>query len=1032
MPTITTGTGLISGLNISDIVSKLMAIEAKPVTQLQERVKSTTAARTAFMELAARLLALKTASTRFDEKSYFGSAKATSSNENVLTASAKEGAATGTYTFRVSSLATNHQLISRGMADKDQTSVGAGTLTIELGKGALNPTTSLDMLNGGAGVRRGVIRITDRSGRSTDVDLSAAFTVDDVLKAINSQMDVAVQAAVRGDHLVVTDISGGTGRLVVADVGGGKTAADLGIAGSIEEEQIVGAAVLRLGMGTALNVLNDGNGIRREGGADDFSVTLRDGRSIQVNLSGRLQFQTRLEELNNGNGVRLGTIRITNRAGLSATVDLSGATNIEQVVNAINTAKDDTTGASLSLTASAVNSALRITDASLPENAKAASNLIIEDITGFAARDLGIAADKDAARIDGASIYRVRTVGDVVRAINYAAGNDGSLRASIGDDGFRLLLSDSSAGSGATTVQALNGSQAAYDLGLVDPETGATASRRILAGLDTVLLKSLNGGKGVGSGTIQLRAADGTTTALDLSGAETVQDVLDAINATTGVSKVRAELSGSSLGIVVRDMSGSVGSLTVADIGGTLATDLRIAGSGVGKVSSGNLQLQYISEATELSRLNAGKGVANGKFRITNSKGVFQTFDIATDRERTLNDVIKKINAVPGFGVVARINDKGDGILLEDTAGGTSRLTVEESGSTTAADLNILGQADAGKKTIDGSFEIQIAISASDTLQDVAAKINTATKRVGATVINDGSGLDPYRLSVASTASGTAGRVLLDGGDTDLAFSTLVEAQDAVVFFGASRSGAVPIVTSSNTVTSAVDGVTLSLVEVSSSPVTVTVARDTEQMISDLKVFVQTFNDVIGNIAKATEFNATTLARGVLFGDNTVRIVQSRLYSMLTSSVAGADAGYSRLSSVGLTVGSGAKLQFDENKFRSAMEANPEAVSKLFTFEKTTDGKTQKLGIGHVIQKVIDDLTATNTGLLSRQEDNLKSREEMFNERITYMQEMLTRKQAQLERQFQAMETALAAMQEQQSALSGLASMAASMSSSAK
>ena len=55
-------------------------------------------------------------------------------------------------------------------------------------------------LNGGAGVQRGKIRITDRSGAVATIDLSFARTVDDVLQAINSNEDISVTASPTAMH----------------------------------------------------------------------------------------------------------------------------------------------------------------------------------------------------------------------------------------------------------------------------------------------------------------------------------------------------------------------------------------------------------------------------------------------------------------------------------------------------------------------------------------------------------------------------------------------------------------------------------------------------------------------------------------------------------------------------------------------------------------------------------------------------------------------------------------------------------------
>jgi hypothetical protein len=55
-------------------------------------------------------------------------------------------------------------------------------------------------LNGVQGVRRGVIRITDRNGGVADVDLRTATTVNEVLDAINSQSTARVRAGIELEH----------------------------------------------------------------------------------------------------------------------------------------------------------------------------------------------------------------------------------------------------------------------------------------------------------------------------------------------------------------------------------------------------------------------------------------------------------------------------------------------------------------------------------------------------------------------------------------------------------------------------------------------------------------------------------------------------------------------------------------------------------------------------------------------------------------------------------------------------------------
>ncbi len=63
--------------------------------------------------------------------------------------------------------------------------------------GFVDAAASLSELRGGAGIARGKIQITDRSGASREVDLTRAFNVDDVLRQINSTTGIKVNAKVR-------------------------------------------------------------------------------------------------------------------------------------------------------------------------------------------------------------------------------------------------------------------------------------------------------------------------------------------------------------------------------------------------------------------------------------------------------------------------------------------------------------------------------------------------------------------------------------------------------------------------------------------------------------------------------------------------------------------------------------------------------------------------------------------------------------------------------------------------------------------
>jgi len=114
----------------------------------------------------------------------------------------------------------------------------------------ISESTLVTALNGGQGVRRGSIQITDSNGNSATVSLTASdiYTIGDIIDRINRTLagqTTPVQATARindtGDGIVIVDDAGGEGSLTVAEVAGGSTASGLNILGSSAAGEVDGA-----------------------------------------------------------------------------------------------------------------------------------------------------------------------------------------------------------------------------------------------------------------------------------------------------------------------------------------------------------------------------------------------------------------------------------------------------------------------------------------------------------------------------------------------------------------------------------------------------------------------------------------------------------------------------------------------------------------------------------------------------------------------------------------------------------------------
>ena len=127
-------------------------------------------------------------------------------------------------------------------------------------------------------MQRGSVKITDRSGSSATIDLTKAYTIDDVLSAINDENSLSVTASTSGGQIILNDSSGSTtSNLIVEEVGTGTTATDLGIQQSVAATTLSGSEVYYLTEDFTLDQLNDGNGVFQFDGADDLRFTTTDG-----------------------------------------------------------------------------------------------------------------------------------------------------------------------------------------------------------------------------------------------------------------------------------------------------------------------------------------------------------------------------------------------------------------------------------------------------------------------------------------------------------------------------------------------------------------------------------------------------------------------------------------------------------------------------------------------------------------------------------------------------------------------------------
>jgi flagellar hook-associated protein 2 len=203
-----------------------------------------------------------------------------------------------------------------------------------------------------------------------------------------------------------------------------------------------------------------------------------------------------------------------------------------------------------------------------------------------------------------------------------------------------------------------------------------------------------------------------------------------------------------------------------------------------------------------------------------------------------------------------------------------------------------------------GKDPVTVDISAANSsLSGIRDAINKADAGVTASIINVGNG--QYRLSITSTETGSDNAVSIavsgdsalqsfmgyNGTSTDASngMTESVTAQNAKL-----KVNNVDIENSSNTISDALEDITLNLSDVTTGNQTLTISKDTSKAETALKAWVDAYNTLQDSFATLTKYTAVDAGtssqdenNGALLGDSTLRTIQTQLKSLLTNSAGG-------------------------------------------------------------------------------------------------------------------------------------------------
>jgi flagellar hook-associated protein 2 len=408
--------------------------------------------------------------------------------------------------------------------------------------------------------------------------------------------------------------------------------------------------------------------------------------------------------------------------------------------------------------------------------------------------------------------------------------------------------------------------------------------------------------------------------------------------------------------------------------------------------------------------------------RVNTAVSAFQTLNSTVANLRSRAEALTTAAKIDAF----KPTSSDSSVTIKANAGasaGTLDLRVDRTaqGQTAVTAAMRAWSSDPAVLTIRGTDgEAHEITAASGSIADIATAVNAADLGITATRVSagkDAEGQPLYRLQFASKATGADQAFeVFAGSGADIEAGTAVsafanggavvhEARDAVIALWPG-SGAEQLVTSSsNTFSSVLEGVDVTVSKVSTDPVTVTVGRDPAAVSGRVKGLVDNLTTALTYIntssSVATAANGSRTA-GVFSGDSTARDTKNQLTSAFVAPIGGVSP-----SEYGINVDKTGAVTFDAAKFEAALAEDPDTVlGAVAALATRIQGTTKTLS---------DPTTGTITAKVTGQQSQAKD----LTTQIERWDDRLANRRATLERTYATLEVTLANLQSQGTWLAG-------------
>ncbi|MFC0272201.1 flagellar hook-associated protein 2 [Metabacillus herbersteinensis] len=347
--------------------------------------------------------------------------------------------------------------------------------------------------------------------------------------------------------------------------------------------------------------------------------------------------------------------------------------------------------------------------------------------------------------------------------------------------------------------------------------------------------------------------------------------------------------------------------------------------------------------------------------------------------------------------------------------------------------------------------QVEISISATDTIDNVIAKLNTSSLGVTAMKekIWDGAAYTDT-IVFTSNATGTGGELTVNDSVTKSFLQEKLGFTDTNKWDGnkllASTDGLDAVIKvngfqmekKSNIFT--INGIEYTAKNVTTDPVTISSSTDVDGILDTIVKFVDKYNEVIGKIngeiseTRYRDFQPLTdeekeamtedqiekweekAHSGLLKNDSVLSSGLNKMRSDFYSPVNGTDnlSGFTQLSAIGIKTSSNyldkGKLILDEATLREKIQENPNALYELFNADgdnQETKGIARRIRgtikgtIDSIEEKAGNTLTTNQSFTIGRNLDDVDNRIDAFQDRLLQLEDRYWRQFTEMEKAIQ-------------------------------